>query len=173
MTALTFRNAAVADLPTLVALLADDALGSLREAPGDQDLASYMRALEAIDADPNHQLLVAEADGGVVGMLQLSFIPHLTYVGGWRAQIEGVRVAEQWRSRGLGRRLMEEAVSRSRARGCHLVQLTTDRKRPDALRFYESLGFEATHHGLKLHLGPGPKSSGSDASRRDRGAEEE
>jgi GNAT superfamily N-acetyltransferase len=153
--ALTFRHATPADVRTLVGLLANDVLGSLREAPHEEDLTSYLRALEAIDADPNHLLLVAEAEGDVVGMLQLSFIPHLTYVGGWRAQIEGVRIAEHLRAEGLGRRLLEEAISRARARGCHLVQLTTDRRRPDALRFYESLGFEATHHGMKLHLGRG------------------
>ena len=150
--ALTYRSGTREDLPTLVALLANDVLGSLREDPNEDDLASYLRSWEAIDADPNHLLLLAEAEQGVVGMLQLSFIPHLTYVGGWRAQVEGVRVAEHARSEGVGRRLLEAAISRARERGCHLVQLTTDRRRPDALRFYESLGFEATHHGLKLHL---------------------
>ena len=152
---LTYRSATREDLPILVALLANDVLGSLREDPNEDDLASYLRAWAAIDADPNHLLLLAETEQGVVGMLQLSFIPHLTYVGGWRAQLEGVRVAEHARSEGVGRRLLEVAVSRARERGCHLVQLTTDRRRPDALRFYESLGFEPTHHGLKLHLGRG------------------
>lgn len=149
----TFRSATAADVPTLVGLLADDVLGSLREAPQEDDHTPYLEALEAIEADPNHRLLVAESDRNVVGMLQLTFIPHLTYVGGWRAQIEGVRVAEHVRDEGVGRRLLEEAISMARERGCHLVQLTTDRRRPDALRFYERLGFEATHHGLKLHFG--------------------
>lgn len=152
---LTYRSATREDLPILVALLANDVLGSLREDPNEDDLASYLRAWAAIDADPNHLLLLAETEQGVVGMLQLSFIPHLTYVGGWRAQLEGVRVAEHARSEGVGRRLLEVAVSRARERGCHVVQLTTDRRRPDALRFYESLGFEPTHHGLKLQLGRG------------------
>jgi len=152
---LTFRDAAAEDLPTLVELLANDPLGSLREAPGQGSLASYEKALAAIAADPNHEVLVAVSSGLVVGMLQLSVLPHLTYGGGWRAQIEGVRVAQHLRSKGVGRRLMTEAISRAKLRGCHLVQLTTDRKRPDALRFYESLGFEATHHGFKLHLDRG------------------
>jgi ribosomal protein S18 acetylase RimI-like enzyme len=150
---LTFRDATREDLPALVALLANDPLGSLREDP--HDLASYERALAEIDADPNHQVLVAVSGGSVAGMLQLSFLPHLTYEGGWRAQIEGVRVAAHLRSEGLGRHLVSEALGRARKRGCHLVQLTTDRTRSDALRFYEGLGFEATHHGLKLHLDRG------------------
>lgn len=152
---LTFRDATLADLPTLVTLLANDPLGSFREDPSQQSLGSYERAFAAIDSDPNHQILVAESSGSVVGMLQLSFLPHLTYKGGWRAQIEGVRVAEHLRSEGVGRRLVTEAILRARQRGSHLVQLTTDRKRPDALRFYESLGFATTHHGLKLHLDEG------------------
>ncbi len=149
---LTFRDAAPSDLPTLAGLLANDPLGSLREDPAQEDLTAYSDALAAIDADPNHHLLVAVHSGSIVGMLQLSLLPHLTYRGGWRAQIEGVRVAEQIRSEGVGRRLILEAISRARERGCHLVQLTTDRRRPDALRFYEGLGFEATHHGMKLHF---------------------
>ena len=150
-----FRTALEADLPLIIALLADDALGSLREKPqdpGDSALASYRAAFEAISADPNHELLVAELDGSVVGVLQLSFIPHLTYEGGWRAQIEGVRVSKELRSRGVGQALVESAIARAQRKGCHLVQLTTDRRRPKALKFYVGLGFQATHEGLKLHL---------------------
>ena len=146
------REGTPEDLPTLVRLLADDPLGSGREDPAQRDLDRYRAAMDAIGADPNHRILVLEEAGTVVAMLQLSFLPHLTYAGGWRAQIEGVRVDREHRSRGLGRRLLQEAIERARARGCHLVQLTTDRRRPEALRFYESLGFRSTHHGMKLHL---------------------
>jgi len=97
---------------------------------------------------------VADIEGYVVGVLQLSFIPHLTYKGGWRAQIEGVRVAEEVRSRGVGQALFDEAIARAKRKGCHLVQLTTDRRGPEALKFYLRLGFKATHDGLKLHLSP-------------------
>jgi GNAT superfamily N-acetyltransferase len=146
------REARAADLAAIIALLADDPLGSRREAADASVTPTYRAAFEAISADPHHRLIVADLDGTVVGVLQLSFLPHLTYHGGWRAQIEGVRVSREMRSRGVGRALLEWAIDRARERGCHLVQLTTDRRRPEALRFYLDLGFEATHDGLKLHL---------------------
>lgn len=146
------RAATEGDLPSIVALLASDPLGALRETTGEELSPSYRAAFEAIAADPNHELLVADLGGTVVGVLQLSYLPHLTYEGGWRAQIEGVRVAAAHRSRGVGQAMMEAAIERARTRGCHLVQLTTDRRRPEALRFYVGLGFEPTHEGLKLHL---------------------
>jgi GNAT superfamily N-acetyltransferase len=149
---LEFRAATEADLPTIVSLLANDPLGASREDSGGLLSPAYRAAFQAISADPNHELLVAELEGAVVGVLQLSFIPHLTYEGGWRAQIEGVRVCKGLRSRGVGQALLEFAISRAREKGCHLVQLTTDRRRPEALRFYLGLGFEATHEGMKLHL---------------------
>jgi GNAT superfamily N-acetyltransferase len=151
-----FREAREADLPSIVSLLANDPLGALREDSDASFWPAYRAAFEAISADPNHQLLVADVGGSVVGVLQLSFLPHLTYQGGWRAQIEGVRVSEEVRSGGVGQALLESAIGRARARGCHLVQLTTDRRRPRALQFYLRLGFEATHDGLKLHLDRGP-----------------
>ena len=151
---LEFRAAEESDLPAIIGLLADDPLGAAREGAGDGVAPEYRAAFEAISADPNHQLLIADISGAVAGVLQLSFLPHLTYEGGWRAQIEGVRVAKELRSRGVGRALLEEAVSRAEQRGCHVVQLTTDRRRPEALRFYLDLGFQATHDGLKLHLPP-------------------
>ena len=97
---------------------------------------------------------MADQDGRVVGVLQLTFIPSLTYQGGWRALIEGVRVDARARSQRLGRALFEWAIGRARERGCHLVQLTTDKTRPDARRFYEALGFVASHEGMKLSLTP-------------------
>jgi GNAT superfamily N-acetyltransferase len=143
------RRATVADLDAIVALLADDMLGAGREKPGDP---AYAAAFAAIDADPNQYLAVAEEDGRVVGCLQLSFIPGLSRLGMWRGQIESVRIAASHRGAGLGRRMFEWAIEQCRARGCGLVQLTTDKARPDARRFYESLGFVSSHEGMKLSL---------------------
>lgn len=133
-------------------MLADDPLGATRETYASPLPPSYHTAFEAIEADPNNELVVAVLDGRVVGMLQLTFIPSLTYRGGWRALIEGVRVEASVRSEGIGRRLIEWAIDRARERRCHLVQLTSDKARPDAIRFYQSLGFVASHEGLKLSL---------------------
>lgn len=154
MHALHFRAATAHDLEALVGLLADDALGRTREAPSLPLDARYGAALAAIEADPNNELLVCELNGQLAGMLQLTFIPSLTRTGSWRAQIEGVRVAAVWRGQGVGRRLIAHAVARARQRRCRLVQLTTDKQRPQAQRFYEALGFAATHTGLKMALAP-------------------
>jgi len=150
---MTFRSAVRGDVESIVRMLADDALGASRERYELPLPESYVTAFEAIDADPNNELLVAELAGEVVGVMQLTFIPYLTYQGGLRALVEGVRVASSRRGQGLGARLMREAIERARRRGCHLLQLTTDKTRPEALRFYESLGFRASHEGMKLHLG--------------------
>src|SRR5690606_20662984 len=149
---LEFRSAAVDDLPDLVRMLADDPLGSGRETWSDPLATGYADAFAAIEADPNNELAVAILDGAVVGMLQLSVIPSLTYQGRWRALIEGVRAASGVRSRGVGAAMFKWAIERARSRGCVMVQLTTDRQRGDALRFYERLGFVASHHGMKLRL---------------------
>jgi len=146
---LTIRTATLPDLPVLVEMLADDELGATRESPGS---AAYDDAFAAIVADPNNELLVAALDETVAGFLQLTFIPYLTYEGRWRALIESVRVRSDLRDRGIGAGLVEHAVDLARRRPCHLVQLTTDKRRPEALRFYERLGFVASHEGLKLHL---------------------
>lgn len=151
--ALAFRRARAADVPDIVRLLADDPLGARRERFETPLPESYLRAFAAIDADPNNELIVVEQDARAIGVLQLTFIPSLTYQGGWRALIEGVRIDARIRSQGLGRALFEWAIARARERGCHLVQLTTDKTRPDAKRFYEGLGFVASHEGMKLHLG--------------------
>jgi GNAT superfamily N-acetyltransferase len=140
-------------------MLADDALGALRERYTTPLPEAYYAAFEAIEADPNNELVVAERGGEVVGVLQLTFIPYLTYQGGWRALVEGVRVASSERGRGLGGLLLRWAVDRARARGCHLIQLTTDKRRPEALQFYERLGFKATHEGMKLHFEVPPRRS--------------
>lgn len=147
-----FRRAHADDLVAIVELLANDPLGAKRERLQSPLPAGYAAAFVAIDRDPNQELVVACRSGAVVGVLQLTFLPYLTYCGGWRAQIEGVRIAAQERSRGLGRRMMQWAIDRAAARGCHMVQLTTDKTRPEAKRFYESLGFVSSHEGMKLHL---------------------
>ncbi|ODT57044.1 GNAT family N-acetyltransferase [bacterium SCN 62-11] len=145
-----FRSAVSQDLPTLVAMLADDPLGRQREDPGNRK--AYEEAFQALDRDPNHCLLLAVEGPQILGFLQLSYLPGLTYQGGWRAQVEGVRVSSSHRSQGIGRSLVEHAIALARQKGCRLIQLTTDQSRPDALRFYEKLGFQATHLGLKRDL---------------------
>jgi len=149
---LTFRDAARADLPRIVGLLANDHLGRQRERFEDPLPDCYFAAFDAIERDPNNRLIVVEHDGNVIATLQLTFIPNMTYQGGIRAQIEGVRVDDAYRSQRVGRRLFEWAIEEARRHGCHMVQLTADKTRPDAHRFYESLGFMASHLGMKLHL---------------------
>lgn len=147
------RHAVEADLTEIVRMLADDPLGSQRERPIDPLPGSYYEAFEAIKKDLNNELVVAEMEnGGVVAVLQLTFTPYITHQGGWRATIEGVRVDRKFRGNGLGRDLFTWAIRRAKDRGCHIVQLTTDKERPEALRFYESLGFTASHEGMKLKL---------------------
>lgn len=154
--ALTVRAARRADVPAIVALLADDAISAGRERAATADALdeAYWRAFEAVDADARNLLVVAELDREVVGTLQLTFIPSLTHRGGERAQIEGVRVRSDRRNAGVGRLLIGWAVEQARAHGCRLVQLTTDKRRTDAHRFYASLGFRASHEGMKLALTP-------------------
>ena len=149
---LSFRSARPEDLAGLVGMLADDPLGAKREVLSDPVAAGYLQAFAAIEADPNNELVVAVLDGAVVGMLQLTVIPSLSHQGRSRAQIEGVRVSSSVRSRGVGAALFRWAIARARQRGCGMLQLTTDRSREDARRFYERLGFVASHHGMKLHL---------------------
>ena len=135
----TFRRARADDVPDIVRLLADDPLGATRERYESPLPESYARAFRAIEQDANNELVVACRGERVVGVLQLTCIPSLTYQGGWRALIEGVRVDSGERSQGLGKILFEWAIARACERGCHMVQLTTDKARPDAKRFYESL----------------------------------
>ncbi|MDT0162928.1 MULTISPECIES: GNAT family N-acetyltransferase [Bacillus] len=146
------RSAAQEDLDSIVLMLADDVLGSTREKYEDPLPDSYIKAFQAISSDPNNELIVACRGTEVVGVQQITFTPYLTHQGGWRAAIEGVRTAASVRGMGIGSELITWAIQRAEERGCHLVQLTTDKKRPDALRFYERLGFKATHEGLKLKL---------------------
>lgn len=156
---LMFRLATRDDLSDIVGMLADDELGARREAYTTPLPESYYEAFEAIDRDPNNELVVAVIEGKVLGVLQMTFIPSISYQGRWRAQIEGVRVSAEVRSMGIGRRLLGWAIDRARQRDCHLVQLASHRSRTDAIRFYESLGFVASHEGMKLQL-PTAEASG-------------
>ncbi len=149
---LPVRRATAADVPAIVALLADDELGKTREDTSVPLNEAYVGAFGAIDRDPTQLLAVVERDSVVIGCLQLTFVPGLSRRGMWRGQIESVRIASSARGGGLGRAMFEWAIAECRRRGCGLVQLTTDKRRPDALRFYESLGFVATHEGMKLSL---------------------
>jgi len=146
------RSARREDVPAIVAMLADDTLGRSRERLEDPLPRPYWDAFAAIEADPNNRLLVAEIDGAVAACLQLTFIPGLSRLGAERAQIESVRVASAHRGGGLGRKLIEAAIAEARRHGSQIVQLTTDKTRSDARRFYESLGFVASHDGMKLNL---------------------
>lgn len=152
ISATVFRDALREDLPDIVRMLADDVLGDRREKNVSPLPASYYTAFEAISRDPNNELVIIEINGKVKGVLQLTFIPSITYRGRWRALIEGVRIDASVRASGIGRTLVEWAIERARKKDCHLVQLTSDKARPDAIRFYESLGFVASHEGLKLPL---------------------
>lgn len=147
------REARKHDVSKIVALLANDLLGQDREDYKDPLPEPYFEAFENIDADPNQHLVVLENESDqVIGTLQLSFIPYLTYQGGIRAQIEAVRVHNDYRGQGIGKKLFEWAIGQAKKKGAHVVQLTTDKQRPKAIRFYENLGFKASHEGMKLHL---------------------
>ncbi|WP_429013597.1 N-acetyltransferase family protein [Comamonas sp. 4034] len=149
---LIFRTAHLADLPAIIALLADDALGREREVRANPPDSRYIAAFEAICADSNQRLVVAELQGQVVGTLQLSFVPGLSHTGAWRGQIESVRIAAALRGIGAGQQMLEWAVAQCREQGCSVVQLTTDKSRTDAHRFYQKLGFEPSHLGFKRKL---------------------
>lgn len=147
-----FRLAKPEDLPSIVRMLAEDDLGSQRERFVDPLPASYYKAFEQIENDPNHELIVAELDSNIVGTLHLMFIPSISYQGGLRAQVESVRVDGKYRGQGIGGKMMKWGIERARGRDAHLVQLTTHRSREDAHRFYERLGFKGSHLGMKLSL---------------------
>ena len=152
MTSVTFGEAAAHELEAIVELLHDDPLGAARESTAGADQERYRAAFEAIHEDANNVLIVGRQESTVVAVAQLTFLPSLTYGGTWRAQIEGVRVAAGARRHGIGRQLIEHLIELARARRCGLVQLTTDKRRPEALAFYERLGFTASHEGMKLRL---------------------
>ncbi|TQV72221.1 GNAT family N-acetyltransferase [Aliikangiella marina] len=151
-TDLTFAPATIHDIDTLVTMLADDELGQQREDTRRPLNQSYIDNFRAIEQDPNNELIIVKQHSQVVGMLQLTFIPYLTHTGSWRCLIEGVRIHKDFRGKGLGTQFFEWAINRAQQRGCSIVQLTSDKKRPDAIRFYNRLGFTASHEGFKLNL---------------------
>ncbi|MFF4152707.1 GNAT family N-acetyltransferase [Streptomyces sp. NPDC001651] len=147
---LEIRPAVADDVPAIVGMLANDPLGAQRESP--DDLTPYLAALERLQGDPHQHVVVAVREGRVVGTLQLTIVPGLSRRGATRSIIEGVRIHADERGTGLGTQLIEWAVDESRRQDCRLVQLTSDRTRTDAHRFYERLGFTASHTGFKLQL---------------------
>jgi GNAT superfamily N-acetyltransferase len=147
-----FRCAARADVPDIVRMLADDELGSQRECYERPLPESYYKAFEEIDRDPNHELVVAECEGKVIGTLQLMFLPSISYQGGLRSQVESVRVDSRYQNKGIGGQMMRYALERAKLRGAHLMQLTSHQSRKDAHRFYKRLGFKLTHVGMKINL---------------------
>ncbi len=147
------RDAVEDDVPVIVELLTADQLGRTRDGvEGQEGLKPYLRAFTALDADPAHLLVVADDGAGAVATMQLSFLPGLARRGALRAQLEAVRVGAEYRDQGLGAAMFEWAIEESRRRGASLVQLTTDKSRSDAHRFYDRLGFVASHEGFKLYL---------------------
>ncbi|WP_328334076.1 GNAT family N-acetyltransferase [Kribbella sp. NBC_00382] len=150
MTAVVIRRATATDVPGIVAMLADDEIGATRENPAD--LTPYAAAFTAIEADPNQVLVVAERNGDLVGTLQLTIVPGLSRQGATRALVEAVRVASSARGSGLGTTLMEWSIEEARARDCAILQLTSDKARTDAHRFYLNLGFTQSHEGFKYQL---------------------
>lgn len=149
---LKIKRASYEDLPHIVYLLSNDPLGKQRESYQDPLPKSYLIAFEEINSDKNQYLVVVQDESKIIGTMQLTIITYLTYQGGKRSQVEGVRIDESYRGKGIGKFMIKWAISKSRELGCHLIQLTTDKKRPEALEFYVKLGFIPSHEGLKLHL---------------------
>ncbi len=147
-----FREANEKELSELIKMLSDDQLGSTREKYSLPLHESYIKAFQKIKDDPNNELVVIEKEGQIAGMLQLTFIPYLTYMGSWRCLIEGIRVHKDFRGQGLGTQLIEWAIKKAKSRNCFMVQLTSNKQRADAIKFYNRLGFDASHEGFKLQL---------------------
>jgi len=146
------RSATRDDLPAIVAMLFDDDLGRTREIVSDPVDPAYVAGFEAIAADPNQHLVVAELDGKVVGTMQLSYLPGIQFRGGWRQQVEAVRIDSSIRGQGLGGQMMDWAIDQARQRGCMIVQLSSQNDRTDAHRFYERLGFDRDHVQMKYYV---------------------
>jgi GNAT superfamily N-acetyltransferase len=149
-----FRKATKKDVPFIIKMMANDKLGKFRENYQEPLPETYYEAFEIIDSDPNQELIVLENENNseILGTFQLTFIPYLSYQGRLRAQIENVMVREDLRGQGIGQKIFEWAIERAKERNAHLLQLTSDKRRPRALKFYEDLGFIASHEGMKLHF---------------------
>jgi GNAT superfamily N-acetyltransferase len=149
---LDFRLATIQDLVHIVRMLSDDVLGATREKFEPALSNNYITAFEKITTDANQELTVVEMDGELVATFQLSFIQYLTHQGGLRAQVEAVRTASSQRGQGIGTKVFEYIIHRAKEKGCTLLQLTTDKKRPEAIKFYETIGFTPTHEGMKMAI---------------------
>ena len=150
---MNFRKATASDLSYIVEMMADDVLGRERENFQNPIPMEYLEAFKRIDSDENQELIVVENENfEIIGTLQLTFIQYLNYRGGLRAQIESVIIRNDKRGLGIGKKMFEWAINRAKEKNAHLVQLTSDKRRPRAIRFYEDLGFKATHEGMKLHF---------------------
>ena len=147
-----FRKATKNDVPYIIKLMENDKLGKLRENYQEPLPESYYEAFDIINSDPNQELMVAENDAEIMGTFQLTFIPYLSYQGRLRAQIENVFVREDLTGQGIGKKMFEWAIDRAKTRNAHVLQLTSDKQRPKAIKFYEDLGFTASHEGMKLHF---------------------
>lgn len=151
-TNLTFRLAKIEDLPEIINMLADDVYGASRENITEKVSDKYLEAFRKIQEDPNQELTVAESNGDIVATFQLTFIQYLNFEGTLRAQIEAVRTRSDYRGQGIGTKVLTFAINRAKEKGCSLVQLTSDKRRTEAIKFYEKLGFKASHEGFKLKL---------------------
>jgi GNAT superfamily N-acetyltransferase len=149
---LTYRHATPSDLPFIVGLIHDDNIGPSSDDPSAANGPDYQRALAVINADPNQEAFVVELDGQPIGTFQLTYIPGIARRGQWRGLVEAVHISPDHRNKGFGTAMMRWAIERCRKRGCGLVQLTSNKKRLDAHRFYRALGFEQTHEGFKYRL---------------------
>ncbi len=149
---LNFCIAKESDLPDLVNMLMDDSLGAAREDGSIPINQRYVDMFHFIDQDKNNEIIVAENKSKAIGMLHMTYIPCLTHIGSWRCLIEGVRVATEFRGHGVGTQFFQWAIQRARERGCYIMQLTSNKKRTDAIRFYHKLGFTASHEGFKFDL---------------------
>lgn len=149
---LTHRKAELQDIPHLIELLIEDDLGKVRELANQELDKRYMDAFYKIDSDTNQYLMVVEHEGKIVATCHLTLMPSLTFIGSTRMQIEAVRVAEKERDKKIGQWMLHQAIRYAKARGASILQLTTNKQRDRAKHFYEKLGFEASHEGMKLHL---------------------
>ena len=152
MTRLTYRDATAADLGFIVSLIVEDSVVPTNDEPDRPDHPRYLAALEAIERDPNQRVVIADYEGQPVGTVQLTFIPGINRLGEWRCLVEAVHIVPTHRNLGLGGEMIGWAIEQAKARGCGLVQLTSNKKRVDAHRFYERLGFKKSHEGFKLSL---------------------
>ncbi len=149
---LVFRKACLKDLEAIINLLFEDSLGQNRELRSNPPLDSYLESFSKICSSPNDELIVAELNDQVIGLMQITYLQHLTFQGSRVAHIEGVRIQRKHQNKGYGKQLFQWAIKRAKIHGCHRVQLTTDKSRGKAKHFYEQLGFSATHEGMKLYL---------------------